>query len=131
MSSSNRRFGAAQHGFAALELTVAAAVIGGLICAAAAYERLLVRRANEVALRADLQALRAGVAFFEARRGGVPRSLEELAVQPVGRVRRGGRWESWSLKDLGQRLTDAFGRSYGYDPATGRVWSTAAGYETW
>ena len=115
----------------ALELAVAAAIIGALVYAAAAYEHLLIRRANEVALRADLQALRAGVAFFEARRGGPPASLEELAVQPIGRLRRMDRWESWSLKDRGQALTDVFGQPYAYDPATGRVWSTAAGYEEW
>ena len=131
MSCSERRPGAARRGLAALELAVAVAVIGGFVCAAAAYQRLLVRRAHEVALRADLQALRAGVAFFEARRGGVPRSLEELAAQPIGRLRRGEEWHNWSLQDRGQRLTDAFGRPYAYDPATGRVWSTAAGYEKW
>ena len=131
MWSSESRRDSARRGLAALELAVSLAVIGGLLAAAAAYQGLLVRRAKAIALRADLQALRAGVEFFEARRGAVPPSLEALAAEPIGRYRRGNGWESWSLKDRGQRLTDAFGRPYAYDPATGRVWSTAPGYEAW
>ena len=115
----------------ALELAISLAVIGGLACAATTWHRVLVRRAKELALRADLQALRAGVAFVEARRGGLPATLDEMAVQPIGRLRRAEGWQDWSLHDRGQRLTDVFGRPYAYDPDTGRVWSTAPGYEQW
>lgn len=131
MSCSEGRRAGARRGITALELAVAVAVISGFGAAALGCHRLVIRRAKELALRADLQALRAGAAFFEARRGTAAKTLEEIAAQPIGRVRRAEDWETWSLRDRGQRLTDMFGRPYAYDPGTGRVWSTAPGYEEW
>ena len=53
-----------------------------------------------------------------------------MAAQPIGQL-EGGRIGAWSLLDKGQRLSDAFGTPYGYDPRTGRVWRQTPGYEGW
>ena len=106
-------------------------LISGFVGAAATYQARLMRRARELALRADLQCLRAGVVFFQATRGRAPATLEEVLVEPIGRVKRGERSVAWSLQDQGQRQADPFGHPYRYEPGTGVVASTTAGYESW
>ena len=114
----------------ALELAVSVMVIGTFVGLAAAYQRQAIRRGRELALRANLQTLRAAVDFFEATRSARPADLKAIAAQPIGQL-TGGRLGAWSLLDKGQQLSDAFGTPYGYDPRTGRVWSQTPGYEGW
>ena len=115
----------------ALELAVSVALLGTFVGLATAYQRQAIRRGKELALRADLQTLRAAVSFFEATRGARPATLEELAARPIGRLKPGGRTMSWSLRDRGQRLSDVFGTPYRYDAQTGAVFSATPGYESW
>lgn len=114
----------------ALEAVVAVAVIGGALGAAAAYQIQMVGRAKALALRADLQCLRAAVEFFHATRGRYPVTLEEMLTEPLGGV-RGERVRVRSLRELGQQRVDAFGNPYYYSAVEGVVRSTTPDHETW
>jgi hypothetical protein len=115
----------------AVELAIAVGLIGAVATGLLASHRTAVKRTRELVLQADLQALRAAVSFFEARRGARPSTLEEAAALPIGRMAGNERPGVWSLRDRGQALDDAFGTPYQYDRATGRVWSATAGYDNW
>ena len=115
----------------ALELTVSVALLGTFVGLAVAYQRQAIRRGRELALRSDLQTLRAAEAFFEATRGARPATLQELAAQPIGQLAGRGGIGRWSLRDRGQRLSDVFGTPYRYDSRTGGVSSATPGYESW
>ena len=114
----------------ALEAVIAVALIGGFVCAVTTYHAQLIRRAKDLALRADLQSLRASIEFFHATHGRYPRTLEEMLVEPIGGVvgRPAG---GWSLQDRGQQRVDAFGNPYYYDAVQGAVNSGTRGHETW
>ena len=114
----------------ALEAAIVVAIVGGCVGAAATYQVQVIRRTKELALRADLQGLRAAVEMFQAKRRHYPASLEELVAQPLGAARQPG-GHGWSLKEQGQGLVDVFGRAYAYEPSAGVVRSRTPGYETW
>jgi type II secretory pathway pseudopilin PulG len=114
----------------AVEAAIVVALLGGCVGAAAAYQAQVIRRAKALALRADLQGLRAAVELFRARHRRYPASLEELVAQPLGMVRRPA-GAGWSLREQGQDLADPFGRAYAYEPSHGTVRSQTPGYETW
>ena len=89
----------------------------------------MVRRARELALRADLACLRAGIEFFSSRHHRLPAGLEEVLAEPIGSAKLQGRW---SLPRNRQgALADAFGHPYRYHSDTGTVTSAAPGYERW
>jgi type II secretory pathway pseudopilin PulG len=113
----------------ALEVVITVALIGAFLGIAVVQQRQMIRRARELALKADLQCLRAGIEFFRARRGRLPLRLDEVIVEPIGRAKFSAEWRPLRQPD-GTPL-DAFGRPYRYDPATGTVSSMAPDYERW
>ena len=114
----------------AFEAVVAVALIGGCVGVAAAYQTQIIHRTRALALRADLQSLRAGIEFFQATHGRYPATLEEALVEPIGHA-AGGRAGAWSLQDRGQQRVYAFGNPYYYDAVRGAVHSGTHGYEAW
>ena len=120
-----------RRGVTAVEAAIVVGLIGAFLGVASVYHAHLLTQAKELALKADLQSLWAGLAFFQARRGRHPETLEELVVQPIGQVRGSGSQGVWSLQDRGQQLVDSFRNPYSYEPTTGTVRSTTRGYETW
>ena len=118
-------------GVTAVEAAIVVVLIGAFLGVASVYHAHLLTQAKELALKADLQSLRAGIAFFQARQGRHPHTLEELVVQPIGHVKGHGGQGAWSLQDRGQHLVDSFGNLYYYDPTTGTVSSVTRGYEAW
>ena len=118
-------------GLTAFEAAVVVAVIGGFFMTAIGYQQRLVHRGNELALAAELQRLRAGVAFFEATGHRYPSSLEELAVRGLGRIRAGGGIARPQEAPGSGDLVDAFGNRYAYETASGTVHSRTPGYDSW
>ena len=118
-----------RSGMTALEAIVAVALISGCLGAAAVYQTQVIQHARALALRADLQSLRAAIAFFQATHGRYPATLEEVLIEPLGGVRH-GQAAAWSLQDRGQQRVDAFGNPYYYDARQGVVHSMTRGYET-
>ena len=119
-----------RRGMTALEAVIAVALLGGFVGAVTMYHAQLIRRAKGLALRADLQSLRASIEFFRATHGRYPGTLEEMLVEPIGGV-AGRPAGGWSLQDRGQQRVDAFGNPYYYDTTQGTVNSGTRGYETW
>ena len=112
-----------------MEAAIAVALIGAFLGAATVYHAQFLNRAKELALRADLQSLRAGVDFFQARRGRLPETLGEVLAEPIGSVKLSGKW-LLPTDDHGA-LVDPFRHPYRYEPRSGIVVSTTRGYETW
>ena len=120
-----------QHsvGVTAIEAAIVVALIGGFLGAATVYQRQLIRRARELALRAELQSLRASVSFFEATRHRLPATLDEIVGEPIGRARFGPAFAP--RRDAQGRVVDVFGSPYRYDRGQGSVATQTAGYDTW
>ena len=112
-----------------MEAAIAVALIGAFLGASTVYHVRFLRRAKELALRADLQSLRAGVDFFQAKRGRLPETLGEVLAEPIGSVKLSGKWLP-PTDDHGA-LVDPFRQPYRYERGTGVVASTTQGYETW
>ena len=119
------------RGVTAFEAVIVLALIGAFVGVAASYQRRVVVRVKELALKADLQCLRAGIVFFEATRGRRPAALAEVLAQPIGDAARGPQQRWGALGRLGQGMADPFGHSYRYDLTRGTVSSTTVGYEAW
>ena len=79
----------ARRGVTALEATVVVALVLGFVGLAITQQKTL-HRTKELALRAQLNNLRASLAFFEARHKRRPRSFEELVRAGMDRVTIGG-----------------------------------------
>ena len=121
-----------RRGMTAIEAAVTVVLLVGFLGAALGYHQLMLRRAKALALQADLQSFRASLAFFEARKGRRPSTLDEIVLEPIGRLRLdpgSGRWAR--ARDHQQRWVDAFGFPYTYDAGTGVIKSTTPGYESW
>ena len=118
-----------RDGMTAVEAAIVVALIGAFLGAATVYHVRLLHRAKELALRADLQSLRASVDFFQARRGRLPETLEAVFAEPIGSLKLSGNW--LPPRDERGALVDPFRRPYRYEPKGGMVTSTTPGYETW
>ena len=118
-----------RRGVTGVEAAIVTGLIGAFLGVAVLYEHQVLRQARELALQADLQSLRAGIKFFEAQRGHLPRALDDALVQPFGALSaRGG---GSSPRNRAGALVDAFEHPYRYDARTGEVISTTPGYQEW
>jgi len=131
-----------RSGRTALEALLTVIAISLLLIAAADRFYSGIRPVRETALRVELGTLRSAVNIYALINKRLPDSLGELVekniVIPkdsiVGReyaIEFQGRYvEGMTTDALGAPL-DPFGKAYGYDPATGRVYCAQAGYESW
>lgn len=117
------------RGVTAVEAAIAVVLIGTFVGVAVGYQRHMLRQTKELALRADLQSVRASISFFEARRSRWPATLDELLAAPLGRVR--GSQGFAPHRNEQSQFVDVFGSPYAYEPTTGVVSSTTPGYEAW
>jgi len=118
------------RGIKAIESAVCLAILSGGLGAVAIANELTIKRARELALRADLQALRATVAFYHARHGSYPAGLTEALAQPIKGSRNTSAGDWWSQSPLAE-LKDSFGNTYHYEASTGIVHSRTSGYQEW
>jgi len=83
--------------------------------------------AKEIALKKELQELRAAISFHKAHTSKYPASLEEAA--------KWGRSSNITFIleniDHSGSARDPFGRHYTYNPSTGEVKSSTPGYENY
>ena len=134
LSHGGVRYGRRAHcrAVTAFEAVVVVAIILGCVGSAAVYHRQVLKRGKELVLKAELQNLRASIAFFEATKGRRPQNLEEVLAQPLGHLRVVGSQRQWvSVRGGSQSPVDPFGHPYRYDAKAGTAASQSAGYETW
>ncbi|MEE9614434.1 MAG: type II secretion system protein [Thermodesulfobacteriota bacterium] len=118
------------------------------------------RGAQEMALRVELSNLRTAVSIYTMTKGAFPESLRDLGKQKVSLTRHrmlGPGYEIEALMEINEvdaveeelevemrdsylmgmmqdehgYPTDVFKNRFDYDPATGRVHSSTAGYKSW
>ena len=114
----------------ALEAVVSVMLATGFIGSALTWQSRAMHQAREIALRAQLRSLRASLAFFEARHGERPKTLEVLAEEEMDRLRAGGGSFAQATGKM-RELQDPFGRRYAYDWDKGTIWSRTSGYAAW
>jgi type II secretory pathway pseudopilin PulG len=97
---------------------------------------------RETALMVELSNLRTAINFFVMAKKRLPLSLNELTREKAvvtGHVIEGKEYYLVIGSSYIQTMkndeegypTDAFGNRFSFDPATGRLWSSTKGYETW
>ena len=96
---------------------------------------------REAALTIELANLRRAVVHYAMLEKKLPAALAELASDNIEIPAKGfqgerkiiivGRFVEIASKDNEGNPLDPFGGRYGYDPATGHVWSTTPGYGNW
>lgn len=96
---------------------------------------------RETALTIELANLRRAVIHYTMLEKKLPGSLAGLAsdnieipvkgLQGESRIIITGRFVETASRDKEGNPLDPFGNRYGYDPATGKVWSTTPGYGKW
>lgn len=96
---------------------------------------------RETALTIELANLRRAVIHYTMLEKKLPVSLAELAsdnieipvkgLQGERRIIILGRFVETASRDKEGNPLDPFGGRYGYDPATGKIWSTTPGYGNW
>ena len=99
------------------------------------------RSLRETALTIELANLRRAVVHYAMLEKKLPGSLVELAsdnleipakgLQGERKIIVSGRFVETATRDTEGNPLDPFGGRYGYDPATGKVWSTTQGYGSW
>lgn len=96
---------------------------------------------KETALTIELTSLRNAVSNYAMLEKKLPGSLIEITsdnieipasgLQGERKIILAGRFVDIAMRDDKGNPLDPFGGKYGYDPATGKVWSTTRGYEKW
>lgn len=96
---------------------------------------------RETALTIELSSLRNAVVNYTMLKKKLPGSLVEITsdnieipaegLQGERKIIISGRFVETALRDDEGNPLDPFGNRYGYDPGTGRVWSTTPGYQKW
>ncbi len=99
------------------------------------YERTA-REAQEVALRMSLSNIRMAIQVYVLTQRRIPSDLQELLKERYVLPTKEGtiftdQYLKTSAVDESGRPIDPFGKPFGYEPASGRVYSTTRGYETW
>ena len=117
-------------GMTTLEAVISVMLATGFVGSAVVWQSRTILQAREIALRAQLRSLRAGLAFFEARHGERPKTLEALVEEEMDRLRIGGGSFAQATERIGD-LQDPFGSRYVYDWKKGTVGSRTSGYEAW
>src|SRR3972149_2721510 len=123
------------------ETLLVTALVALLIVVAIELYRASETRLKEAALAIELANIRSAVTHYVILEKRLPDSLAELTKTDTSipkkelsgeyRIVIVGKYvETASTGPDGWPL-DPFGARYGYDKATGKVWSAAAGYERW
>lgn len=96
---------------------------------------------KETTLTIELASLRRAVTHYAALEKKLPNSLAELASDNIEIPAKGfqgerkiiitGRFVETASRDSAGNPLDPFGGRYGYDPASGKVWSTTSEYGNW
>lgn len=96
---------------------------------------------RETALTMELANLRRAVIHYTMLEKKLPGSLAELASDNIEIPAKGlqgkrkiiitGRFVETASRDKEGNPLDPFGNRYGYDQASGKVWSTTPGYGNW
>lgn len=99
------------------------------------------RGLREQALSIELASLRKAVVNYTIFEKKMPSSLVEITsdnieipvegLQGERKIIVSGRFVETALRDSDGNPLDPFGNRYGYDPSTGRVWSTTEEYQDW
>jgi competence protein ComGC len=96
---------------------------------------------KETALTIELASLRRAVTHYATLERKLPGSLVELASDNIEIPAKGlqgerkiiitGRFVETASRDNEGNPLDPFGGRYGYDPASGKIWSPTPGYKNW
>ncbi len=131
-----------EQGRTVLETLLTLMLVGVLVVIAADRFSRSIRSIKERALVIELGNLRNAVNLYAMLKGRLPPSLKVLLKEKVIAPKSDIKGTDYELViiesftgpmtvDKEGRPLDPFGNRYGYDPATGRVFSTTEGYEDW
>lgn len=96
----------------------------------------IARESQEIALRAGLNNIRMSLDLYKLHNGEYPKDLRELITKKYtapykeGTIFKEEYLNAHSLDEDGYPL-DPFNNKFKYNPNTGRVSSSTAGYERW
>ncbi|MFH1654324.1 MAG: hypothetical protein ABIE74_09780 [Pseudomonadota bacterium] len=111
------------------------AIVIVLIAIAAAFLGYRVHKndnaTKELALIAELRAVRTGAELYFTLNSTLPPDLKTLTTQQYTIGQKQGYYLTGIRVDKENYPIDSFGNKIDYDPKTGNIWSITPGYEGW
>jgi hypothetical protein len=130
-----------ERGASVFEALLAMALIAAVVMLAIERFGSSAKSLRETALAIELGNLRRAVVHHAMLEKQLPETLSELVTDNIEIPSPGfqgerklivvGRFVEAASVDKEGRPLDPFGSAYGYDPATGRVWSSTPEYGSW